>query len=39
MLIPGEEIGELALPFVTPLGSDDDGGWHDELLGRGLGDR
>jgi hypothetical protein len=28
VLITGKEIREFALPFVTPLGSDDDGGWH-----------
>ncbi|CAB4632865.1 unannotated protein [freshwater metagenome] len=32
MLIAGEQVGELALPLVTPLGSDDDGCWHGELL-------
>ena len=32
MLIAGEQVGELALPLVTPLGSDDDGCWHGGLL-------
>ncbi|CAB4720709.1 unannotated protein [freshwater metagenome] len=32
VLIAGEQVGELALPLVTPLGSDDDGCWHGELL-------
>ena len=32
MLITGKQVGELAFSLVTPLGSDDDGCWHGELL-------